>query len=68
MTTQTTSTRRCHRIELPTRKEPPRRRWVVVLLLALAAGLVFCHGCHRGDHDDEPVWIWLKARQRINEH
>jgi hypothetical protein len=32
-----------------------------VLLLALAAGLVFCHGCHRGDHDDEPALMWLKV-------
>jgi hypothetical protein len=34
----------------------------VLVLLALAAGLVFCHGCHRGDHDDEPGIVWFKGR------
>jgi hypothetical protein len=44
---------------------PPRRRrrgWGFAVVLALAAGLVFCHGCHRGDHDDEPVITWFKSQ------
>ena len=64
MTTLTPTVRRRQRIALPPspRPEPPRRRWGVVLLLVVAAGLVFCHGCHRGDHDDEPVLMWFKER------
>lgn len=31
---------------------PPRRAgWLLPVLLLLAGGLIFCHGCHRGDHD-----------------
>ncbi len=46
-----------------TPREKPSRGWgwTVVALLALAAGLAFCHGCHRGDHDDEPAVFWFKA-------
>jgi hypothetical protein len=45
---------------------PPKRRrgwgWGFAVLLALAAGLVLCHGCHRGEHDDEPVIFWFKSQ------
>ena len=53
---------RTHRILPPPCPRPPRRRWGVLVLLALAAGLVFCHGCHSGDHDDEPGFVWFKGR------
>ena len=45
---------------LPPKK--PRRGWAGVIVLALAAALVFCHGCHSGDHDDEPGVFLFKAR------
>lgn len=37
------------------RPTEPRRRWPETLLvLAVAAALVFCHGCH-GDQDTELI-------------
>ncbi|MGE3804301.1 MAG: hypothetical protein AB7K24_06480 [Gemmataceae bacterium] len=33
-------------------RSPARFPWKLVVL-ALAGYLLFCHGCHRGDHDDE---------------
>jgi hypothetical protein len=45
--------------------EPPRGwGWSAVALLALTAGLVFCHGCYRGDHDDEPALMWFKTSRQ----
>lgn len=36
--------------------QPSRRPWYfasVVTLFIVAGVLIFCHGCHSGDHDDE---------------
>jgi hypothetical protein len=30
--------------------------------LLLAAGLIFCHGCHAGDHDDELAVLLFERR------
>jgi hypothetical protein len=38
----------------------PFFRWVV--LLVLAAGLIFAHGCHAGDHDDELAAVLFDRR------
>lgn len=32
-------------------QRPGGWRWLLPVLLLLAGGLIFCHGCHRGDHD-----------------
>ena len=48
--------------EMDTDAPPNRRRGWGLAVLALAAGLVFCHGCHRGDHDDEPVIFWFTSK------
>jgi hypothetical protein len=34
-----------------------------LIWLLLACCLIFCHGCHRGDHDDE-LQIFLLDRER----
>ena len=41
--------------EIDTPKVIPKARlWFVgVLWLITTAGLIVCHGCHAGDHDDE---------------
>lgn len=38
-----------------------RRRWRLLAVALLAAGLILCHGCHGGDHDDELI-VWLFDR------
>jgi hypothetical protein len=44
---------------------PPRRRWGWLgLLLVLAAGLVFCHGCHGDDVDDELCLTLVQPQER----
>jgi len=40
---------------------PSRRWWRGLAIALLAAGLILCHGCHRGDHDDELI-VWLMDR------
>lgn len=43
------------------RSRHPRRWWRAVAVALLAAGLILCHGCHSGDHDDELI-VWLLDR------
>ncbi len=33
----------------------PERFFRFALLALLAAGVILCHGCHGGDHDDELI-------------
>jgi hypothetical protein len=40
---------------------PPRRpgrRWFFFAALLLAALIILAHGCHPGEHDDEPGWFF----------
>jgi hypothetical protein len=61
-----------HRSRLPVRhlltgpsvpaRSRGRRGWVVILLLA--ACLVFCHGCHGDDVDDELCVTFVQPREQ----
>ena len=45
-----------------TEPEPvPRAVWVAFAAMLLALP-IFAHGCHRGDHDDEPAFIPVEHR------
>jgi hypothetical protein len=44
--------------------DPRNGWWGWIVLVAIAVTMVVCHGCHSGDHDDEPVIFWLKSRTR----
>ena len=33
------------------------RAWWFACVVVLVALPIFAHGCHRGDHDDEPVFV-----------
>ena len=41
----------------------PRPWWVAVVVLLLALP-IFAHGCHTGDHDDEPLLVPVEERER----
>ena len=42
------------RVEAVTETTPPSRPFLSgVFWLIVTAGLIYCHGCHAGDHDDE---------------
>lgn len=41
----------------------PRRGWFFFGALLLAGLVVVAHGCHAGDHDDEPAWFYLVGRK-----
>jgi hypothetical protein len=36
---------------------PPVRRALVFFVIALLTLPIFAHGCHTGDHDDEPAFV-----------
>ena len=40
-------------IDTPKAIPKPRLLLVGVLWLVMMAGVIVCHGCHAGDHDDE---------------
>jgi hypothetical protein len=36
---------------------PPARRALVFFVTAILLIPIFAHGCHTGDHDDEPAFV-----------
>ncbi len=45
--------------------QQPRRGWFIFGALLVATLVIVSHGCHAGDHDDEPAWFrQLRPRKK----